>query len=390
MIARSQDPLDFDSSSEEHLVTIQDYLKEKTALLARAGIDDAETEAFLCFEDSSGMSRAQIRLSLAKDLSECLPEEVISRIDDCYTRRAAHEPLAYIVRKAPFFDLMFSVGPGVLIPRFDTEVLVETALGCLGFPQMIPGAPELPTVRKNKTERTCNTVTNTGITEFELEGEPPVFLEEPDLHSPVKILDLCTGSGCVGITIAHELQKKDIPFDLLMTDISPEAAAYAKENAERILVSKIGCTWQVIVTDLWPKITPAGTSDDRSSEEASCKEKFDLIVSNPPYVTKEEMAELMPEVKDHEPDLALTDGGDGLLMYRRIADGLKDFLAPGGVIAVEHGCSQGEAVREILSAALDNMDTEAAGEEDTKAGSRTITIKDYGNNDRVTCGRGES
>ena len=149
-------------------MTIQEYLKEKTALLARAGIDDAETEAFLCFEDSSGMPRAQIRLSLEKELSDCFSADVISKIDDCFSRRSSHEPLAYIVRKAPFFDLEFTVGPGVLIPRFDTEILVETALGCLGFEQTLPGSPKLPIVSSNQEEKSCNTVTRPDISAFTL------------------------------------------------------------------------------------------------------------------------------------------------------------------------------------------------------------------------------
>ena len=395
-------------------MTIQEYLKEKTALLARAGIDDAETEAFLCFEDSSGMPRAKIRLSLAKELSDCFSADVISKIDDCFSRRSSHEPLAYIVRKAPFFDLEFTVGPGVLIPRFDTEILVETALGCLGFEQMLPGSPKLPIVSSNQEEKSCNTVTRPDISAFTLSGVQQVYIEEPDPKRPLMILDLCTGSGCVGITIAHELQKRGIAFGLTMTDISEEAAAYAEENAKRILggkkVSEFYPTapdgvyitpnrslWEVSITDLWPKMTVAGTSENKTSGAAvdtameAGIEKYDLIVSNPPYVTKEEMAELMPEVKEHEPALALTDGGDGLLMYHRIAEGLKDYLAPGGVIAVEHGCEQGEAVRKILSAALEKADAEAEAsvEDRTISGTKVITIKDYGNNDRVTCGRGE-
>ena len=342
-------------------MTIQEYLKEKTALLARAGIDDAEAEAFLCFETASGMNRAAIRFSAEKALADCFPEDVVERIDDVFSRRASHEPLAYIVRKAPFFDLEFAVGPGVLIPRFDTEILVETALGCLGFPQMLPGDPKLPIVMEIHTGKQCNTVTELEKSGFFVQGIVPMLVPDTTPVRPVRILDLCTGSGCVGITIAHELQKKGVDFDLLMTDISPEAAAYAKENAKQILGdsdSKSGSRWRVEITDLWPK--------DLSS-------KFDLIVSNPPYVTKDEMEELAPEVRDHEPDLALTDGGDGLLMYRRIAEGLKEYLDPYGVIAVEHGCDQGEAVRQILNVALGN--------------ESALTIRDYGDKDRVTCGK---
>ena len=124
-----------------------------------------------------------------------------SSLEKTYELRACGEPLAYIVGHAPFYDLEFSVGEGVLIPRFDTEVLVETALKALGvgdfpFPDTDGPVPQVNTA------------------------------------APFIIYDLCTGSGCVGITIAHELLKRNIPCRLLMTDISEEAASYAKKNAQ--------------------------------------------------------------------------------------------------------------------------------------------------------------
>ncbi|MBO4474638.1 MAG: peptide chain release factor N(5)-glutamine methyltransferase [Clostridiales bacterium] len=328
-------------------MTLSEYLEEKTTLLSRAGIPDAENEAWLCFMEGTGLSRSAIRFSLGNALSSVVSESSFGALEEIFARRAEHEPLSYIVGHAPFYDLTFSVGEGVLIPRFDTEILVETALGALGFPQMLPGAPQIPQVFSGAKEdseadgRGSNSVTNTEISTF---ASPAA--------RPVRVLDLCTGSGCVGITIAHELQKKGLAYDLVMTEISPRASAFAEENAKAILGEG---TWKVELADLWPE------SED----------KYDLIVSNPPYVTKEEMTELLPEVSEYEPAMALTDEGDGLLFYRRIVEGLPRFLAPGGVLAVEHGCDQGEAVRDLMRPCLSGI----------------LTVQDYGGRDRVTCGK---
>ncbi|MBO4687156.1 MAG: peptide chain release factor N(5)-glutamine methyltransferase [Clostridiales bacterium] len=309
-------------------MTLSEYLDEKTTLLSRAGIPDAENEAWLCFMEGTGLRRSAVRFSLANALSSVVSESSLEVLEELFERRAGHEPLSYIVGRAPFYNLTFSVGEGVLIPRFDTEILVETALGAMGFPQMLPGAPAIPEVSSRERPGNASPAEN-----------------------PVRILDLCTGSGCVGITIASELQKKGIAYTLTMTEISPKASAFAEENAKKILGEG---NWKVELTDLWPE------SDDR----------YDLIVSNPPYVTKAEMGELEPEVREHEPAMALTDEGDGLSFYLRIAEGLPRFLAAGGVLAVEHGCDQGQDVRDLMRPYLSGI----------------LTVQDYGGHDRVTCG----
>lgn len=298
-------------------MTLQEYLKEKNTLLEQAGIEDAENEVWICLMSVTDLSRAQIRFSMSEEIEDVLAPATLWKLEDVFVRRADHEPLAYITGKTPFYDLEFSVGPGVLIPRFDTEILVETALKEIG-----------------------NIVTN-----IEMSGFSDV----------VRIFDLCTGSGCVGITIAHELKQQCIPYELVMTEISPEAAAYATANAQRILGDG---DWKVELVDLWPT----------TSEQA------DLIVSNPPYIPEEEMQELAPEVRDCEPSLALTDGGDGLMLYRRMAQDIKKYLKPGGILAVEHGYDQGEAVRGILGQTLTDP----------------RTIQDYGGHDRVTCAKSET
>ena len=310
-------------------MTVQEYLKEKTELFSRSGVPEAENEAWVVLETVSGLTRSSIRFSFAKELAEVVSGEVFSSLEKTYELRACGEPLAYIVGHAPFYDLEFSVGEGVLIPRFDTEVLVETALKALGvgdfpFPDTDGPVPQVNTA------------------------------------APFIIYDLCTGSGCVGITIAHELLKRNIPCRLLMTDISEEAASYAKKNAQEILGTRV--SWEVQIADLWPV--------DRAEKTGA---RADLIVANPPYITKDEMDELSVEVGKHEPHLALTDGGDGLMFYKRIFAWLPQYLKDGGVFAVEHGYLQKENIRRLMPEYLTDV----------------ISVKDYGDNDRVTCGRFE-
>lgn len=348
-------------------MTLQEYLKYKTAFLERAEIDDAENEAWICLMTATDMSRSELRFSMGEELEDCLRPSTISKLETIFARRANHEPLAYIVGLAPFYNLEFSVGPGVLIPRFDTETLVETALAALGHEVMLAGAPDVPQVRTAE-EGLSGELTDgfsadseddsKGDSEGIDAGNIVTNIEITGISDAVRIFDLCTGSGCVGITIAHELQERGVPFELIMTDISPEASAFAKENAARILGDS---DWKVMRADLWP-----------DGDEAAWK--ADLIVANPPYITKAEMDELSEEVRECEPELALTDGGDGLALYRRIAADLPKYLKTGGVLAVEHGCDQGVAVRELLGTVL----------------ASPMTIQDYGGNDRVTCGRREA
>ena len=304
-------------------MTLNEYLKEKTALFARCGIPEAEEEAWILFMTLTDMNKSQIRFSSEKDLFLLFSKEKTEEFDRAFLRRSEGEPIGYICGHAPFYDLEFSVGEGVLIPRFDTEILVESALIALGVE---------------------------GLPAPESDGEIPKVAH----RGPVVILDLCTGSGCVGITIANELRKRNIPYELRMTEISDEAAAYARKNAEKILGKG---SFEVEITDLWPK------------EEL----KADILVSNPPYVEEKEMAELSREVRDHEPALALTDGGDGLAFYRRIIADLGKYLKDGGVFLLEHGYRQKAPIREMMP----------------EGAKGVVCVKDYGGNDRVTAGRWE-
>gem|GEM_PF-314247 len=328
-------------------MTLNEYLKDKTALFARCGVPEAEEEAWILFMTLTDMNKTQIRFSSEKDLFLLFSKEKTEEFDRAFLRRAEGEPIGYICGHAPFYDLEFSVGEGVLIPRFDTEILVESALIALGV-------EDLPVP---KSDGEIPKVAHRGQAKFPAREDAAREDADParvEADEPVVILDLCTGTGCVGITIANELRKRNIPFELRMTEISDVAAAYARRNAETILGKG---SFAVEITDLWPK------------EEI----KADILVSNPPYIEDAEMSELSREVRDHEPALALTDGGDGLSFYRRITGDLGKYVKDGGVFLLEHGYRQKAPIREMVPEGAKDV----------------VCVKDYGGNDRVTAGRWE-
>jgi release factor glutamine methyltransferase len=216
-------------------------------------------------------------------------------------RRAAGEPTQYITGKQEFWGLEFEVTPAVLIPRPETEHVMEVALARLG-------------------ERGFKIHLDTG--------------------APRKILDVAdigTGSGCLAVALAYELPHAQI----MATDISPAALEVARRNAARHtvpphnLVERI----QFVETDLLPSL-PAGNQSPR----------FDLIVSNPPYIADSESASLQREVREHEPHRALFAGPTGVEVYARIIDEAERQLRDRGIIVVELGHNSAEPVRALFDA----------------------------------------
>lgn len=219
--------------------------------------------------------------------------EQLKVFEECLEKRKKGVPVAYITGEKEFMGLTFSVNRDTLIPRPDTECLVEKI------------------IEKNK------------------------------IDSP-KILDLCTGSGCIGISLAYFVKGSTAS----LTDVSDGALSAAKVNAE---LNKVSDRVEVFRLDV--------LSDE-------IKEGFDIIVSNPPYIKSDVMKTL--EVSEYEPHLALDGGEDGLIFYRVIAKKAYDALNSGGMLAFEIGYDQGEAVKALL--------------EDF---SSVKLYKDYGGNDRV-------
>ncbi len=249
-------------------------LNEIVLHLKNAGIENPRRDALLLASAFEGVSDA----SLLCDPDGPLTSE---KLIDAVERRANREPLQYILGEWEFMSLPFLVSPSCLIPRPDTEILVEYAI------------KHLP---KNGT-----------------------------------LLDLCTGSGCIAVAAAY--YRPDV--SVTAVEKYPEALAAARKNADLNGVSE---RIEFILGDVTDPAFP------RFFEE----NKFDAIVSNPPYVSAEEMKFLEPELAC-EPRHALTDEGDGLSIIEAIVDIYPSYLSPGGLLIVEHGFRQGEAARRLMS-----------------------------------------
>ncbi len=259
--------------------TLQQLLTWCTDDFRKRGIPSPRLDAELLVGHALGIDRVRIYLDFERPLT---PEERAS-IRALVERRRRREPVAYIIGERAFFGRMFTVGPGVLVPRPDSETLVERAL------ELLP---------KEEAQQ---------------------------------VLDVGTGSGCLGITLAAERPLAQVT----LVDISEDALRVAQQNAERLGVSERVST---LHSDLFAAVTaPAGG--------------FDLIVSNPPYIPTGDLAGLMPDVIQHEPRLALDGGRDGLDCVRALVTGARQQLRAGGALLIEIGIGQADACVALLTAA---------------------------------------
>lgn len=261
----------------EETWTILKVLQWTTGFFSRKGIEQPRANAEVLLAHVLGAERIQLYLHYDKPLTA----HELARFREIVRRRAAHEPTQYITQKQEFWSLELEVTPSVLIPRPETELLVEKALEVLG-------------------------------------------------KAPARVLDVGTGSGAIAVALAHEQPN----LEAIATDKSPEALVLAKRNAARHQVqSRI----QFVAMDLFSGF--------------SCTlPPFDLIISNPPYISEGELCDLAPEVVRHEPESALR-GGDphGLGVIRRILAEFCDYLRPGGTLLMEIGYGQAEILRDELA-----------------------------------------
>ena len=290
---------------------VRELLNEGTGKLEAAGIDNAAYDARVILEDAYGLDAAGLLMNLNRDicpgaLGGTEPSDIRECPGDCgaistfnmgINMRLRHVPLQHIIGHTGFMGLDFKVSRDVLIPRQDTETLVETVL--------------------------------------DREKDPAI-----------SILDLCTGSGCIAVS----LKKLGGYSQVAASDLSDKAIGLAMRNAS-INDAEI----RLIKSDLFKDI------------EGS----FDVIVSNPPYIPTEEIETLSPEVRDHDPRLALDGGSDGLDIYRRIVSECGDVLNTGGRLYMEIGFDQAVAVGALMKEA-DFRDIEV--------------IKDLAGKDRVIFG----
>lgn len=264
--------------------TIRRLLEWTTGFFDRKQVDSPRLSAELLL----GHVLSAPRIKLYTEHDRAVDEHHLAIFRDLVKRAGEHEPIAYLTGKAHFFNLEFKVTRDVLIPRPDTETIVEHVLQQVRF---TPG------------------------------------LERP------RVLDLCTGSGCVAAAIAQHLKTATI----LAIDDSPAALAVAKENVERLgLADRVLLAEGNLYEPLEKQITAS---------------PFDMIVANPPYIPSAEIAKLDRNVRDYEPHAALDGGPDGLAVVRRILAGAPPRLLPGGRVYVEIQFDQAESAKRLAAEA---------------------------------------
>ncbi|MBR5407904.1 MAG: peptide chain release factor N(5)-glutamine methyltransferase [Lachnospiraceae bacterium] len=261
-------------------MTINGLRSECDVMLEGAGIADHKTDAMLLMMHALKVSRDHI---LAHG-SDPVDDDKAAALRELVRIRCDHVPLQHITGHQEFMGLDFAVNEHVLVPRLDTECLVEEAM-----------------------------------------------IETQD---GMRVLDLCTGSGCILIS----LMKYKNQITGIGTDISDKALEVAMENAASNGVDAV-----FLQGDLYAAL------DDSPAVNKGSGSRFDVIISNPPYIRSDVISTLMEEVKDHEPLSALDGGSDGLMFYRRIIEGADEWLTPGGCILFEIGYDQGSAVSGMLS-----------------------------------------
>lgn len=297
----------FEEKQEEKISEKKSFKDENINLLSKSiqylkkyNVENARLDAEYIFAYVLGVKRISLMLNFDEEISE----ENKNLIRQYIIRRGKYrEPLQYIVKEWEFYGYPIKVDGRVLIPRQDTEILVEQC----------------------------------------------IFLMK-EKENP-KILDIGTGSGAISIALAKELPESEV----LGLDVSDDALKMAVINRELNNVSNL----KFLKSDVFQHVR---------------EKNYDLIVSNPPYIPVEEYNELMPEVKEYEPRMALTDGGDGYYFYKKISEESVNYLKNGGYLAFEVGYNQGETVSQLME----------------KNGFQIIgRVADYGGIERVIIGRKE-
>jgi len=256
------------------------------------------------------------RIRLVVDARRPLESDELARFRELVKRRRTHEPIAFLRGEREFYGRLFRVDSRVLIPRPDTEVLVQIAL-----------------------ERTRH------------------------VSMCMRALDLCTGSGCVAITLGRERPTSRV----IATDVSDDALAVARSNAHRLGAYNVGWARGDLFGALGALTARVGSVNGEAARAAT----FDLVTANPPYIPSDEIATLAPDIRSFEPHLALDGGKDGLDVVRRIVNDAPASLRRGGVLALEVGAGEAMAVHAHFE----------------ERGFREVKIaRDYGGIERVVSG----
>ena len=278
-------------------MTYRECYEQGCRTLQAAGIEEAALDARLLLEAVCGTDRNDLLVHGEQPVAPEAEEKYLNWI----RQRAEHIPLQQLTGEQGFMGLTFSVNENVLIPRQDTEILVEEVL--------------------------------------------------KELHDGMRVLDMCTGSGCILLSLLHYSND----CEGLGVDLSAEALEVAGRNVLKVLTPEKAEHAHFLQSDLFEKV----------------EGKFEIIVSNPPYIASAEVEKLMPEVRDHEPRMALDGTEDGLYFYRRIIEEAGKHLVSSGMLFFEIGYDQGQAVSELMR---------------TEGYCEVQVVQDYAGLDRVVFG----
>ncbi len=266
-------------------MTYQEILKNAEDKLNTAGDADYKADAWIIFSYIFNMDRMHFMMACLDYIDDEVDEELIDKYNEAVDKRIAGTPVQYITNEQNFYGYDFYVDENVLIPRQDTEIVVENVINTLQSYML-----------------------DKGITTID------------------SVLDMCTGSGCIAVTLSKELPIEHV----YASDISDGALEVAKKNA-----AQLEANVDVIKSDVF-------------SELVSLKGKLDAVVSNPPYIASDVIKGLDVQVKDHEPMLALDGSADGLKFYREITSEAPQYLKDGGYLFYEIGYDQGKDVAMIM------------------------------------------
>jgi release factor glutamine methyltransferase len=265
-----------------------DLLRKSTDCLEAAGIDEAFADAELLVFHAANMDRIDAYVNNPE-----VKSSDSAKVRRLLQRRLKGEPVQYIVGQIEFLGLTIKVGRGVLIPRPETELLVEEAIKA---------------VMRNKISVASKEKNALRVTQ----------------RASLSVLDLCTGSGCIALSLAKEFPDAEV----YGTELSKEALVYAKKNAKANDIKNVAFLQGSLFEPVKGKA-------------------YDLITANPPYIRRSELETLQREIRDWEPISALDGGEDGMDFYRTILSSADQFLNPGGSLFLELGYDQAEAVKKV-------------------------------------------
>lgn len=308
-------------------MTIADYISRAALQLESAGLEDPRREARMLLLEGAGLTLAEQYAHPGKELSDDLEERLLAALE----RRSAREPLSSIFASAFFCGHRFALNADCLAPRPETELLVETALELLKSRLPLQPRPESGPESKpesNSASRPESSSEKNSASSSELSST-----SSSEAKPRLELAELCCGSAAPGLSLLWELEQRQKGVaSLFLGDLSGGTIYAAMKNAAALGLDK---SCRFALCDLFPP----------EKEETL----FDLILVNPPYIPRAEISDLMPEVRDYEPHLALDGGEEGLDFYRRLAASAALYLKEDGWLLMEHGAAQEDAIREIFA-----------------------------------------